>query len=187
MKYRSPDSRIVGFVGATATMIIFGVSRPPPRPRRLLLRLSAALSLLPPAPAAPRPTSMPIKNLPFGNFTREGSGLEIVGPGPLRNVSSSSLEKEALKSVLGRWTPRRPLPLPAMTIVPKLEIPFSLIPPKFHGARLVRHRENCERRFILFSGAPLSRRRNRRMFRTRRLPATGSVSGYAAWFLARYG
>lgn len=54
MKYRSPDSRIVGFVGATATMIIFGVSSPsappppppPPRARRLIFSL-----VLPP----PRP------------------------------------------------------------------------------------------------------------------------------------
>lgn len=45
MKYRSPDSRIVGSVGAMSTMIIFDVSPLPPTSSKLTVVLHLVLPL----------------------------------------------------------------------------------------------------------------------------------------------
>jgi len=131
MKYRSPDSRIVGLVdAATATTIIVFY-------RRLShLSLSCYASL--PPPRRPIPLRMPIKNLPFGDFTREREDLVsgIVGPtGPesfaLLSLSHGGRERKGARLYPGSDGPLRSLPAPGL---PKLEIPCRLIPPKFHGA-----------------------------------------------------
>lgn len=119
MKYRIPDSRIVDFIGTTATVIIFGVF------------ISVSLCLL------RHSIPMPIKNLPFGNFTREDSGLEIV---------------EATFALLSPAGGARENPEPLVfsfaaavraTVVSILEMLFSLISSKFYDVA-THHRENYE-------------------------------------------
>jgi len=167
MKYRSPDSRIVGLVdAATATTIIIFYRR--------LSHLSLSLLRFPLTPARrPIPLRMPIKNLPFGDFTREREREKACFRGswdrPARKASLSSPmvragERKGACLYPGSDGPLCSLPAPDL---PKLEIPCRLIPSKFHRAAPQR-RGNCAGWFIPErAAARCERRRRRRIFRTR--------------------
>lgn len=113
---------------------------------------------------------MPIKNLPFGDFTREDSGPEIVGPAQSEGFVSPKKEeeKEAPERMLDRWTllslpPSLLLPRARATFVSKLEIPSSLIPPKIPRRDAPARKLRGEVYFRACRG------RDRRMLQTRHL------------------
>lgn len=116
---------------------------------------------------------MPIKNLPFGDFTREDSGPEIVGPAQSEGFVSpkEEEEEEAPGRMLDRWTLFfrccRRCCCCRTTFVSKLEIPSSLISPKIPRRDAPARKLRGE---VYFRACRCRRRgRDGRMFRTRHL------------------
>lgn len=138
---------------------------------------------------------MPIKNLPFGDFTREDCGPEIVGPAHSEDFVSLSLSLSRGGGGEGggdAWENPGPMDSPfavaavRTTIVSKLEIPSSLIPPKIPRRDAPGRKLRGE---VYFRACRPYRGRDGRMFRTR-----GTYTGrkcvriHPAWrILARYG